>query len=85
MDKVVISLCTLTSAMCSVLLYRGYVQNRTKLLMWSSLCFALLGASNVLLYLDRFVVLDVSLALIRAFVTLAAVVTLLTGLILETR
>jgi len=85
MDKVVVALCTLTSAMCSILLYRGYAQNHVRLLMWSSVCFALLGISNVLLYLDRFVILDVSLAMVRSGVTFIAVVLLLTGLILETR
>ncbi|MFN8390376.1 MAG: DUF5985 family protein [Bdellovibrionota bacterium] len=83
MDRIVFVLCTLTSVLCAILLYRGYRQTRSRLLIWSAACFSLLGLANFLLYADRFLILDVSLLQLRSEVTLAAVVVLLVGLIWE--
>jgi hypothetical protein len=37
---------------CSVLLLRGYLRVRQKLLFWSALCFFVLALSNVLVVID---------------------------------
>lgn len=37
---------------CGVLLLRGYLRGRQKLLLWSALCFFVLALSNVLVVLD---------------------------------
>ena len=42
----------LTSAACAVLLMRGYVRGRKKLLLWSGLCFTILSISNLLIFVD---------------------------------
>ncbi len=40
-------LCFLTSAACAWLLGRSYSANRTRLLLWSSICFLNVSASTV--------------------------------------
>jgi len=42
----------LTSSACMVLLLRGYLRSRVRLLLWSGLAFAGLTINNVLLYVD---------------------------------
>jgi hypothetical protein len=43
---------TLTVLLCAVLLTRGYVVNRQRLLLWSALCFYGLALTNALLVVD---------------------------------
>jgi hypothetical protein len=86
MANVVYVLCALTSLVCAVLLVRSFRANRTKLLLWSSVCFAGLFVNNVLLVIDTNVpndVLDLSIA--RAATALASVLALLVGLIWNAR
>jgi hypothetical protein len=45
-------LCALTSLACAVLLFRGYLRSRVRILLWSTLCFVFLFINNVFLYLD---------------------------------
>jgi hypothetical protein len=45
-------LCALTSLTCAVLLFRGYLRSRVRILLWSTLCFVFLFINNVFLYLD---------------------------------
>ena len=49
---IVYGLCVVTSALCAVLLLRGYAQSRVPLLLWSVLCFIGLTLNNVLLFVD---------------------------------
>ena len=42
----------LSSAVCAVLLFRGYVQRRVRLLMWSGICFVGLTVNQVALFID---------------------------------
>lgn len=74
-------LCLLTSAGCAWLLGRSYLRSRTRLLLWSSVCFLLLAANNLLLVLDLLVFADVNLRIGRLFCSLAAVSVLLFGFI----
>lgn len=46
-------LCALTSIVCAVMLLRGYLRSRSRLLLWSSLCFIGFGVNNLLLMIDR--------------------------------
>ena len=46
------ALATLTSLACTILLVRGYLRSRVRLLFWSSLCFVCLTANNILLFAD---------------------------------
>jgi hypothetical protein len=85
MATVVYALCALTSLACAVLLLRGYLRSRARLLLWSGLCFAGLAANNVLLLIDKRVVPTMDLSLWRSLPALAGVVVLLYGLVWETR
>ena len=85
MATLVYALCALTSVACAVLLLRGYLANRVRLLLWSGLCFAGLAVNNVLLLVDKRVVPDVDLSLWRTVPALVGVSLLLYGLVWETR
>lgn len=78
-------LCALTSVVCAALLTRSYLATRLRLLLWSALCFIGLAVNNVLLLVDREVLPDVDLSLLRDVSGLAAVSVLLFGLIWESR
>ena len=43
---------TLTALLCAVLLLRGWLIGRQRLLLWSALCFLGLAASNGMLVVD---------------------------------
>ena len=84
MAAVIYSLCALTSLVCAVMLLRGYTRSRTKLLLWSGLCFVGLTANNVLLVIDRIVLpTEVDLTTVRLTVAFFALMLLLFGLIWE--
>lgn len=83
MDKLIYSLCALTALLCAVLLLRGYLRSRFRLLLWSGLCFAMLTINNVLLVLDALVFTEVDLSTWRLVLGLAAVLLLVSGLVLE--
>lgn len=84
MPETVYVLCALTSLFCAFLLWRSYRHNRTRLLMWSTLCFVGLAVNNILLVIDKMLLGDdVSLALLRAGTALASMLLLLIGLTLE--
>jgi hypothetical protein len=83
MAPTVYILCGLTSAACAALLFRQYRRIRGRLLFWSVLCFLCLGATNILLYVDLVMFPDTDMAIIRNALTLAGMMMLLYGLILE--
>lgn len=83
MAETVYILCALTSVLCATLLIRSWLRSRARLLLWSSLCFVGLAINNVLLFVDRIVVPDVDLALVRSSIALFAVSLLVTALIWE--
>lgn len=78
-------LCTLTSAICAGLLYRGYRQTGARLLFWSALCFIGLAMNNALLIVDVRVVPTFDLSTLRMLPALAGIMLLVYGLIWETR
>ena len=78
-------LCAVTSIACAVLLVRSYREARVRLLLWSALCFVGLAINNVLLVIDKEVVPDIDLQVLRDVSGLAAVTLLLFGLIWESR
>jgi heme/copper-type cytochrome/quinol oxidase subunit 4 len=82
---VVYALCALTSLTCAVMLLRGYVRSRVKLLFWSGLCFVGLALNNIVLFIDVRVLPDTDLSLIRTLPAVAGVVCLIYGLVWETR
>lgn len=75
---------TLIALACAVLLLRGYLRGRHKLLLWSSLCFFGLSISNFLVFLDLVVFpTQVDLYLPRLASAAVAMLLLLYGLIWE--
>lgn len=86
MPEAVYLLCALTSVLCAGLLIRSYRANRSKLLLWSTLCFVGLAINNILLFVDKVLTPPtVDLMLFRSLAALLAFVTLLIGLIWESR
>jgi hypothetical protein len=74
-------LCALTSTACAVLLLRGYARSRFRLLLWSGLCFVGFALNNVLLVLDKRVILDVDMSVWRTVPALIGVALLLFGFV----
>lgn len=85
MPEAVYVLCAATSVLCAVLLASSYRRQRSRLLLWSMLCFALLAVNNLLLVVDLMLVPSVDLSLLRSGSALAALLLLLVGLIWEAR
>jgi len=83
-QAIVYTLCLLTSAFCAFLLVRSYRDNRTRLLLWSALCFTLLALNNLLVVVDILILpTAVDLVPFRHLAALAAVSVLLFGFIWE--
>jgi hypothetical protein len=80
----VYTLCLLTSAVCAWLLIRSYYRNRTRLLLWSAICFFLLAINNLLVVVDLLLTPPtVDLGVARQLCSLLAVSILLYGFIWE--
>jgi hypothetical protein len=82
---VIYVLCLLAAALCTWLLLRGYRRSGARLLLWSGLCFAFLSLNSLAVILDIIVWADTDLQLVRHATSLAAVATLLIGLIWEAK
>lgn len=81
MAKAVFLLCALTSVTCALLLYRAFRSSRSRLLLWSALCFTGLAINNAMLVLDRVVFPGVDLSLWRQLPALGGIALLLYGLV----
>lgn len=74
---------TITVGLCALLLLRAYVRLRTRLLLWSALCFIGLTLANALLFVDLAVVPDVNLYRWRLAVAAGSMLLLVYGLVFE--
>jgi len=85
MTEIVYILCAVMSLVCAFMLYRGYRHNRTKLLLWSSLCFGFFALNNVFLFVDMALLPNVDLhgPFWRSLLSAISGVLLLFGLIWE--
>ena len=81
MAEAVYILCAGTSIACAVLLLRAFGRTGARLLLWSGLCFAFLGANNVLLFLDLVVFDHADLRLVRHATALVGMLLLVWGLV----
>lgn len=68
---------------CGILLMRGYVRGKQRLLLWSSLCFLGLALSNLLIFLDLVIFPNVDLYRTRLVTAAISTLLLLYGLIWE--
>jgi len=71
----------LSSGACAVLLLRGYLRRRVRLLMWSGICFIGLTINNVALFVDLIVFPDLDFRLARLIPALIGMTVLLYGFI----
>lgn len=81
MAATVYFLSAITSLACALMLLRGYLRSRTRLLLWSSYCFVGLTLNNFLLYIDLVIVPDFDLSIWRSMVALVGLMLLVYGLI----
>ena len=73
----------LVTALCAVLLLRGYARSRSRLLLWSGLCFIGLTVSNGLLFVDLRIFPQVNLYMWRLATASGAMLLLVYGLVFE--
>jgi hypothetical protein len=87
MPEVVYILCALTSVLCAGLLFRAYSGNKSRLLLWSTLCFVFLAFNNILLFVDLVVVPgpDFDLRWARTGTAMFGMLTLVIGLVQESK
>ena len=78
---IVYLLCFATSSACALLLARSYRRSGMRLLLWSTLCFALLAANNLFVIVDLLLIQDIDFGLVRLMLSLTAVAVLLFGFI----
>lgn len=83
MASTVYLLCAATSLACAVMLLRGFLRTRVRLLLWSAVCFLGLSLDNGLLFVDRVLIPDQTLFALRRVFSLLGVAVLLFGLIWE--
>jgi hypothetical protein len=83
MGAAVYILGTATTLLCAVLLLRGYLRTRTRLLLWSALCFFGLAVSNLLIFVDLVIFPNLDLYIWRLLTAAVAMMVLLYGLIWE--
>jgi hypothetical protein len=84
LEAMIYLLCVITSLLCAFLLARAYWRGKTRLLIWSALCFALLAISNLVLAVDVLLLPDIDLSVLRLLTSLSAVCALLYAFIWET-
>jgi hypothetical protein len=85
MAEAVYILCAVTSALCAALLLRSYRSGRSRLILWTSLCFVGLALNNSLLVVDIMVVREVDLSTVRGTIAALSGGAFLLGLIWEAR
>ncbi len=85
MPEIVYVLCMLTSGTCAYLLLRSYSASRSRLLLWSSLCFVGLALNNMLLLVDVMTGPQIDLAFVRNLTALAGLTILVFGLVWDSK
>ena len=85
MAQAVYTLCAVTSVTCAVMLILAYRSSRSRLLLWSSLCFVALAANNVLLLVDLVIVPTIDLSMWRTGIAVAGLSTLVFGLVWDVK
>ena len=77
-------LCVVTAVACFVLLFRGYRRSGTRLLLWSSVCFGFLALHALIVMIELLLIPTTDLQMFRHVASLAAVASLIVGLVWET-
>jgi hypothetical protein len=85
MVELVYLLCAATSLFCAVLCFRGAREQRSRLLLLSTICFLGLTVNSVVLFIDLAVLPEVDLRLVRTGAAFGSVLVFLLGLIWEAK
>lgn len=85
MNPALYILTCLTTLLCAILLMRGYVRSRQRLLLWSGLCFIGLTISNAFVIADLLVFPRIDFFTYRTGSAAVAMALLVYGLIWESR
>jgi hypothetical protein len=85
MADLVYILCMVSSVACAALLLRSYFRAKSRLLLWSSICFAGLALNNILLLVDLWIGTRADLSNVRSLVALGALGFMLYGLVWDTK
>jgi hypothetical protein len=80
-EVIIYLLCAATSLLCAYLLARAYRIGRTRVLIWSALCFALLAVNNLILAVDNLLLPTIDLSTLQLTTAVVAVAVLLYGFI----
>lgn len=83
MNAAVYLLSCATNLVCCWLLLRAWARVRLRLLLWSGLCFAGLALSSAMVFVDLILFPAIDLYLLRLGISVAAMLLLVSGLILE--
>lgn len=82
MAPFVFILSTLTALACAVLLLRAYARTKTRLLLFSGICFAGLSLNNAMVFVDLVVTPPtLSLVWLRTAIAIASLLVLIGGLV----
>lgn len=85
LQTVIYLLCLATSVGCAWLLARSYLGNRSRLILWTAICFVFIALNNLLVVIDLVVLpTGIDLLPMRRLASLLAVSVLLFGFIWET-
>jgi len=83
--EVIYLLCAATSLGVAAMLLRQYLRVRTRLVLWSFLCFTGLAVNNVLVYIDLVMYTGVDLSVYRSAAGAAGMLMMVYGLVWESR
>lgn len=83
MAAAVYLLSALISLASAALLLRSFAVTRADLLLWAGLCFVGLTVNNLMLFVDKVLIMDVDLSTWRALPALAGMLLLVYGLVAE--
>jgi len=74
-------MCTVTSAICAVLLLLEYRRTASRVLLWCGLAFVGFTVSNALVFTDLILVPTINLSTVRAIANWTATTTLVVALV----
>lgn len=77
-------LCSLTSILCTVLLWKKYRSSGVRLLFWSGICFLLLVVNNIFLVIDLAIIREIDFSLARVISSLLGACILIWAFIWDT-
>ena len=83
MAEIVYILCSVAALACAGLLARAWWKKPSRLLLWSSVCFAALAANSIVVVIDLMVLHQYDLRPLRLIIAAAGLVFLLFALMTE--